>query len=57
MSDCDGVANPASVAEPRPGSSSGAGVPHWPDPAVVLAVLAALEEEFGSVLGRGDHGI
>jgi hypothetical protein len=57
MSDRDRVENPGSVAEARLDTSNGTGAPRWPNPAVVLEVLAALEEEFRSVLSRGDHRI
>jgi hypothetical protein len=50
MQEVDAAHDGLSADRPNPVRSDGAGAPRWPDPAAVLAVLAALEEEFEAVL-------
>jgi hypothetical protein len=50
MQEVDAGDTPPLSAEPDPALSSGIEDRRWPNAAVVLAALAALEEEFKTVL-------
>jgi hypothetical protein len=57
MSDHDGVEKTGSIAGPCLEAGGGADAPNWPNPVVVLEVLAALEEEFRAVLSPNGRGV